>query len=69
MSSSLRARFLPPRSQPFALRAIELSRRSTRDANFTFYCVEETVLVHEVGHAVLGDPDHTESPVDGLCLA
>jgi hypothetical protein len=35
-------------------------RVSTRDANFTFHCVEETVLVHEVGHAVIGDPDHTD---------
>jgi hypothetical protein len=33
---------------------------STRDANLTVYCVEETVLVHEVGHAVIGDPDHTD---------
>jgi len=35
-------------------------RVSTRDASFAFYCVEETVLVHEVGHAVIGDPDHTD---------
>jgi hypothetical protein len=26
----------------------------------TFSCVEQTVLVHEVGHAVIGDPDHTD---------
>jgi hypothetical protein len=26
----------------------------------TFACVEATVLVHEVGHAVLGDPSHTD---------
>ncbi len=35
-------------------------RVSTRDVSFTFYCVEETVLVHEIGHAVIGDPDHTD---------
>ncbi len=35
-------------------------RVSTRDAGLTYYCVEETVLVHEVGHAVIGDPDHTD---------
>lgn len=33
---------------------------STSDASFTYYCVEETVLVHEVGHAVIGNPDHTD---------
>jgi hypothetical protein len=26
----------------------------------TFACVEQTVLVHEVGHAVIGDPDHRD---------
>lgn len=26
----------------------------------TFHCVEQTVLVHEVGHAVLGDPLHRD---------
>ncbi len=35
-------------------------RISTRDYGFTFYCVEETTLVHEVGHAVIGDPGHTD---------
>jgi len=35
-------------------------RVSTRDVGFTFYCVEETTLVHEVGHAVIGDPGHTD---------
>jgi hypothetical protein len=35
-------------------------RLSTRDAGSTFHCVEETVLVHEVGHAVIGDPGHTD---------
>jgi hypothetical protein len=35
-------------------------RVSTRDAAFTYYCVEETALVHEVGHAVIGDPDHMD---------
>ena len=33
---------------------------STSDVTFPYYCVEETVLVHEVGHAVIGDPDHTD---------
>jgi hypothetical protein len=36
-------------------------RVSTRDPGFTFYCVEETALVHEVGHAVIGDPNHTDA--------
>ncbi len=35
-------------------------RISTQDAGATVYCVEETSLVHEVGHAVIGDPDHTD---------
>jgi hypothetical protein len=35
-------------------------RVSTQDAGQTVRCVEETVLVHEVGHAVIGDPDHTD---------
>ena len=35
-------------------------RVSTRDIGVTFYCVEETTLVHEVGHAVIGDPGHTD---------
>jgi hypothetical protein len=36
-------------------------RLTTRDpALGTFACVEATVLVHEVGHAVLGDPSHTD---------
>jgi hypothetical protein len=26
----------------------------------TFRCVEQTVLVHEVGHAVIGDPRHED---------
>ena len=26
----------------------------------TFTCIEQTTLVHEIGHAVLGDPDHTD---------
>ena len=26
----------------------------------TFECVEQTVLVHEIGHAVIGDPLHTD---------
>jgi len=36
-------------------------RVSTRDAGFTFLCVEETVLVHEVGHAVIGDRNHLDA--------
>lgn len=35
-------------------------RVSTRDVGFTYYCVEETTLVHEVGHAVIGDAGHTD---------
>ncbi len=35
-------------------------RVSTRDVSSTFYCVEETVLVHEVGHAIIGDPGHED---------
>ena len=35
-------------------------RVSTRDIGATFSCVEETVLVHEIGHAVIGDPDHRD---------
>ncbi len=26
----------------------------------TFHCVEQTVLVHEIGHAVIGDPMHED---------
>jgi hypothetical protein len=26
----------------------------------TFSCVEQTVLVHEIGHAVIGDPNHED---------
>ncbi len=35
-------------------------RVSTRDVAFTYSCVEATALVHEIGHAVIGDPDHTD---------
>jgi hypothetical protein len=36
-------------------------RISTSDPGAgVFRCVEQTVLVHEVGHAVLGDPGHTD---------
>jgi hypothetical protein len=36
-------------------------RLTTRDPGIgTFHCVEETVLVHEVGHAVLGDRTHED---------
>ncbi len=33
-------------------------RVSTLDAGVTLDCVEQTALVHEVGHAVIGDRDH-----------
>jgi hypothetical protein len=35
-------------------------RVSTQDLGTPFACVEQTVLVHEVGHAVIGDPDHLD---------
>jgi hypothetical protein len=35
-------------------------RISTSDLGHTFSCVEETELVHEVGHAVLGDKAHRD---------
>jgi hypothetical protein len=35
-------------------------RLTTRDPAFVFSCVEQTVLVHEVGHAVIGDPTHQD---------
>jgi predicted small lipoprotein YifL len=35
-------------------------RISTSDLGRTFSCVEETELVHEVGHAVLGDAAHQD---------
>ena len=35
-------------------------RLSTLDAGRTVSCVEATVLVHEVGHAVIGDASHTD---------
>ena len=35
-------------------------RVSTQDAGVTLPCVEETVLVHEVGHAIIGDPNHED---------
>jgi len=35
-------------------------RLSTLDAGRTVSCVEATVLVHEVGHAVIGDAGHTD---------
>ena len=35
-------------------------RLSTRDPAFPFSCVEQTVLVHEVGHAVIGDVSHQD---------
>lgn len=34
---------------------------TTRDPSAgTFLCVEQTALVHEIGHAVIGDPNHTD---------
>jgi hypothetical protein len=34
---------------------------TTRDPGVgTVACIEETVLVHEIGHAVIGDPDHRD---------
>jgi len=35
-------------------------RVSTQDLGRTFACVEQTVLVHEIGHAVIGDPGHVD---------
>jgi hypothetical protein len=36
-------------------------RLTTRDPGIgTFACIEETVLVHEIGHAVIGDPNHED---------
>lgn len=35
-------------------------RLSTQDLGNPFACVEQTVLVHEIGHAVIGDPSHTD---------
>lgn len=36
-------------------------RMTTQDPSIgTFRCVEQTVLVHEIGHAVIGDPNHED---------
>lgn len=35
-------------------------RVSTQDAGVTWSCIEQTVLVHEIGHAVIGDPQHLD---------
>jgi hypothetical protein len=35
-------------------------RVSTADAGVALDCVEQTVLVHEVGHAVIGDREHRD---------
>jgi hypothetical protein len=36
-------------------------RVTTQDPSIgTFSCVESTVLVHEIGHAVIGDPSHED---------
>jgi hypothetical protein len=37
-------------------------RISTRDPSIgPWNCIEATVLVHEIGHAVIGDPDHADA--------
>lgn len=37
-------------------------RISNRDPSIgTWQCVEQTVLVHEVGHSVIGDANHTDA--------
>lgn len=36
-------------------------RVSTRDPSIgPWQCVEQTVLVHELGHSIIGDPGHTD---------
>ena len=35
-------------------------RVSTQDAGASYACVEATVLVHEIGHAVIGDQSHVD---------
>jgi len=35
-------------------------RISTSDLGRPFSCVEQTTLVHEIGHAVIGDPGHQD---------
>jgi len=35
-------------------------RISTSDMGETVACVEQTALVHEIGHAVIGDGDHSD---------
>jgi len=35
-------------------------RLTTRDPAFPFSCVEQTVLVHEIGHAIIGDAGHDD---------
>ena len=35
-------------------------RVSTSDVGAAFACVEQTALVHEVGHAVIGDREHAD---------
>jgi hypothetical protein len=35
-------------------------RVTTQDAGLTVACVEVTVLVHEVGHAIIGDAGHED---------
>ena len=35
---------------------------TTRDPSLgTWHCIEETVLVHEIGHAVIGDANHDDA--------
>lgn len=38
----------------------ELSVSSADPGTGTLHCVEQTVLVHEVGHAMIGDPRHED---------
>ncbi len=51
-----------PCSAPHAIGCYDGDIRvSTRDPSLgTWHCVEQTALVHEVGHAVIGDPEHRD---------
>lgn len=54
-------RYVPCPGQPDAIGCYDGNIRvSTQDAGLAYYCVEETVLVHEVGHAVIGDQSHQD---------
>ncbi|HSN90017.1 MAG TPA: hypothetical protein VLS93_02215 [Anaeromyxobacteraceae bacterium] len=57
------AQYVPCGGQASSLGCYEHGeiRVSTRDPGIgTFQCVEQTVLVHEIGHAAIGDPQHTD---------